>query len=471
MTIRRNQSGRTLAHIFMVMMAAAIFSALAVPGVARQASAAAPRQGVGPCPRSQALPRFRPDADVGATYAVSGDTATYRFYSFTDRNPVNGVPGLIAYCVYPPSPPATANAQARGADGAPWTADVGFDNFAFRRPDGNPSNIPLDGGGATRMGTATWSGQPAPRQQVILLHINDPAMCARIYGDSPRTCFVRPANNPGQPVCDRGTSTIAYNAMPVDVVDCYRATLGFEANQVNEFGDGVALAGTSRSLGTLQVMFASYACQSGTWTAGNCSSAPGATFQHPITASLYALNNLTTPIARVTRTVTFPYRPSADPTNCPGNPAQWYNPARGACANSIGKVVTFRFGGQTLPDQVVWTVAFNTTHSGYHPIGESATCFHESGGCPYDSLNVGATSFTGAPYAGIDLDEDIAYLSIGSPAGPLGPSSGWTGFRPLGAITTGLAGQTPRPVLDPARANRTPVLPRPRHRAVKLQKA
>lgn len=55
---------------------------------------------------------------------------------------------------------------------------------------------------------------------------------------------------------------------------------------------------------------------------------------------------------------------------------------------------------------------------------------------PYNSLNVGATSFPGAPYAGSDLDPDIAYLSVGSPPAPLSPEPGWSPYRPLGAITT-----------------------------------
>ncbi|MFF8946298.1 hypothetical protein ACF1A5_29320 [Streptomyces sp. NPDC014864] len=107
-------------------------------------------------------------------------------------------------------------------------------------------------GQATTMGTATWRNS-APRSQAVLLHISDPAVCSRIYGGSRTSCYVKPANNPAQPICDRGASNIAYNAMPYGVTDCYRASLGFEANATNEFGDGVGLAGTGRHLSTLQV--------------------------------------------------------------------------------------------------------------------------------------------------------------------------------------------------------------------------
>lgn len=409
---------RRLAAVVVAMLTALAGLGLAEPSAAQT--------GTGACPRSNALGQFRTGDNVGATYTVSGATASYTFYSFTDEHPVNGVPGLIEYCVYPSTRPATVTAEARGANGQRWTAQTGSDNFAFRRPDGDPSNIPLNGQ-ATTMGTATWSTS-APQAQTILLHINDPAACARIYGgDGGRrtTCYVKPSNNPTQPICDRGASNIAYNAMPYGVTNCYRAALGFEANAINEFGDGVGLAGSGRHLSTLQVMFADYACESGGGT--SCTTTPGATFTHPVTANIYDVNNLAVPIATVTQTQTFPYRPSADPVRCPQNPTQWYNPARGACSSSIGTVVTFRFSGQTLPDHVVWTVAFNTEHYGYHPIGVPG---------PYNSLNVGATSFTGAPYAGTDLDPDIAYLSYGSPPSPLIPDTGWSAYRPLGAITT-----------------------------------
>jgi hypothetical protein len=37
---------------------------------------------------------------------------------------------------------------------------------------------------------------------------------------------------------------------------------------------------------------------------------------------------------------------------------------------------------------VVFRIAYNTTHFGYAPIGESASCYGTSGGCGFDSLNV-----------------------------------------------------------------------------------
>lgn len=116
-------------------------------------------------------------------------------------------------------------------------------------------------------------------------------------------------------------------------------------------------------------------------------------------------------------------------------------------------VRSFDFTGLNvaLPDEVIWTVAYNTTHYGAVPIGELPACFSASGGCPYDSFNVGAQSFLGAPYAGTDVDENAAFLSSTSAGSYCDKGAGgtgflrldrlntpdcWTGFRPLGEIIT-----------------------------------
>lgn len=45
-----------------------------------------------------------------------------------------------------------------------------------------------------------------------------------------------------------------------------------------------------------------------------------------------------------------------------------------------------------LPSDVVYGIAYNTSHSGYSPIDPTtAPCYTSSGGCGYDSLNI-ATS-------------------------------------------------------------------------------
>ena len=97
---------------------------------------------------------------------------------------------------------------------------------------------------------------------------------------------------------------------------------------------------------------------------------------------------------------------------------------------------------------MIWTVQFNTTHAGYTPIGENTDCFASAVGCGYDSLNVGAKTYTNAaawpslttaPYAGTDVNENVAFRSYDDPGYSgnvvsLAAETGWTGFRPLGKI-------------------------------------
>jgi hypothetical protein len=421
--------------------------------VAGAAGPAAAATGSG-CPGNKVLGSIPTASNVAAAFSNGGNTTTYTFVSLTNENPVGGVPGLIKYCVYPSptSQPTSITVTANGANGAKWVSAKGSNNFAFVRPGGNKTNIPLDGT-TTTMGTATWN--TLPTSQKIVLHIADPTVCASLYGSgASATCFVKPSTGP---ICDHGDTAVAYNAMPFDVVNCLNPAIGFEATSTSEFGDQVGLAGgAGQSLVSLKVDFQSFACQSGHWyDAGGCASAAGATFTHDITANVYDPSDLVNPIVSVTQPQTIPYRPSSNascPANAGGAPAgaAWFNPLApggGACQNSIGKVLTFTFPATTLPDQVVWTVAFNTTHYGSSPIGEGATCFGTSGGCAYDSLNVGAKTYSGAPYAGTDTDPNGAFLSstwAGAYCDNGAAGTGslrldtpcWSGFRPLGEIIT-----------------------------------
>jgi hypothetical protein len=162
------------------------------------------------CPAGN--PTNRPISNlVGAYYTTNGSDATYFFNSFVDKNPSNGVPGLIEYCVYPsPLPDGGVTTLAIGDDSTPWTDPGGFDNFSFNRTNGNPSNIGLDGRMDYEMGTATWSGS-VPANQVIVLHINDATECNALYDPDPAdgTCFVLPGekqNNAEPPTVSKDAS-------------------------------------------------------------------------------------------------------------------------------------------------------------------------------------------------------------------------------------------------------------------------
>ena len=191
-------------------------------------------------------------------------------------------------------------------------------------------------------------------------------------------------------------------------------SLAFESTSTSEFGDYARFAGNKRSLQKVTVVMSSWGCESGAAGAGgNCVTTPGATFNHDITLNLYTnpgSGQVGSEITSKTQTFAIPYRPSADPSCSDG---KWLD-GNGTCYNGLATTITFTFSGVTLPASVIYGIAYNTTSYGYDPIGQSAPCFSEPGGCGYDSLNVSAASAT--PRVGVDADENGVFLN-----------SSWTG--------------------------------------------
>ena len=221
-----------------------------------------------------------------------------------------------------------------------------------------------------------------------------------------------------------GSAKSGYNAIPSKVTGNVPSE-GFEATATTEFGDAVTLGGTARTLKSMSVLLSSWGCQSGHWYSNDCVTTAGATFTVPLTFTVY--NDVGAVVAAQTQTVAVAYRPSAS-TRC--TDGRWYNSKDRSCYNGLPQTVTMTFSPVTLTDAVTWSVAYSTTHYGAAPIGETATCFGGSGGCGYDSLNVGAFTFQNSPYAGTDVDADAVFRN-----GAM--ESGWTGNRPLGALVTG----------------------------------
>jgi hypothetical protein len=224
-----------------------------------------------------------------------------------------------------------------------------------------------------------------------------------------------------------GSGQAGYNAIPAKVTGNV-PSVGFEATQTAEFGDEVALGGGGKSLRSMSVVLSSWGCESGTWQAG-CETTPGTTFDVPITFTVYADDGGSpgAVLASKVENVTVAYRPTASDRCTNG---KWYNSKDRTCYSGVPQTVTVSFDGTvTLSEHVFWSVSYNTTHAGRAPVGESASCYGETGGCGYDSLNVGAWSAPNAPFSGTDLDTDLAFVN-GS------MDSGWTGLRPLGALVT-----------------------------------
>jgi hypothetical protein len=183
-------------------------------------------------------------------------------------------------------------------------------------------------------------------------------------------------------------------------------SVAYEANSIAEWGGQIQPAGTARQNPTVTVLMSSWGCESGHWTSGDCLTSAGATFTEPITLNIYNVasgGGVGSQIATTTQTFNIPYRPSASPACGDG---RWYSTSDSSCYNGYATPISFAFTGVTLPNTVIVSVAYNTSHFGYAPYGETA-CNSTSAGCGYDSLNVGTNP---APTVGADPQPTDAYL-------------------------------------------------------------
>ena len=187
-------------------------------------------------------------------------------------------------------------------------------------------------------------------------------------------------------------------------------SVSFEATGTVEFGNQVALAGSARVLNTVTVQMSSWACQSGSWTGSPsaCSTAPGATFAVPITFNIFGVGPASAAgpstagplLATETQTFNIPYRPSADPTDCPSTPTEWFDAGLAKCFNGYFTDIQFNFGHVTLPSNVIYGITYNTNTSGFQPTGTPG---------PADSLNVALSQEPSAPSVGSDTYQGTTY--------------------------------------------------------------
>ncbi len=215
-------------------------------------------------------------------------------------------------------------------------------------------------------------------------------------------------------------------------------SLGFQATQTSAFGDRVQLSPGARRLTSFTVMMSSWGCETG--GGATCSTNPGATFDHPLTLTLYRSapgtpTGIGTQVLTQTTTFSIPFRPSRDAT-CAGGTA--WRASDNNCYNGFATPVTFDFPAlPTIPTNVVWTMSYNTSNYGPAPIG--ATCTNN---CAYDSLNVGLSSLP-STLAGVDLDPTSAVansansgVNCAGGAGLREATGCWSGLRPMARIST-----------------------------------
>ncbi len=244
-------------------------------------------------------------------------------------------------------------------------------------------------------------------------------------------------------------SRIVYDSIPSPLPGNV-ASEGPEAYAFAELGDGVALTTNSGTLQQIRFVMSSWACQSGNWYSGNCVTTPGADFSQPLTISVYSVDDTVFPpvvvsqLGTKTETYQIPYRPSSTPSLCNGDATLWYSNKDNTCYHglAVDEIANFTNQHIAVPQngKIVVTVAFNTTHYGYQPIGESAPCYGTSSGCPYDALNISTDTSAGV-FVGQPLDPNGIFVyyvlpnnsCTGTLSGVLADDTApgcWTGYHP-----------------------------------------
>jgi len=157
-------------------------------------------------------------------------------------------------------------------------------------------------------------------------------------------------------------------------------SLGYEANQTAEFGGLVGFAGGAPiAIDSVTVAMSNWAYAS-QWGALGVS--PG--YDIPLTLDLYAVgpgDTVGALIASETVDAFIPWRP--EPADCPDDA---YQAGNGQCYNGSLSTVTFTFSDLSVPQQLIYGLAYNTSNYGSSPTGVPG---------PYDSLNFALAS-TGA---------------------------------------------------------------------------
>lgn len=192
--------------------------------------------------------------------------------------------------------------------------------------------------------------------------------------------------------------TIAFDA--IGQSPNWPVSLGYQATGTYESGDYIRPTRPG-VLSQVEIGLSSWACENGGWNTEDCSSGSGATFNHPITLNLYAVDYTGSApaagalIGTVTETFDIPYRPSAD-AECTGEDAgKFYDERLGACANGYNMTVVFDMSDSDIvvPSEFIYGVQYNTQSYGPDPIGSIG---------PYNSLNFGLV-----PPTDVVIGEDV----------------------------------------------------------------
>lgn len=225
--------------------------------------------------------------------------------------------------------------------------------------------------------------------------------------------------------------TVIYSSVP-SPLPSNSLSLGYQATSTAALGDKITFAGSDRNLKEAAVTLSSWACETGNWNSG-CVTTPGATFNHPVTLNIYNVagdGTVGSLIDSRSQTFEIPYRPTADPT-C-GTATQWRD-TNGNCFNGLNHVVVFDVSGITVPDTVIYSIAYNTNTYGADPIGASG---------PYESLNVSLSTTTSV---GTNVNADEVFWDTTYPGYTAGlkADSGWASDGNPAVMFTAIANTAP----------------------------
>lgn len=255
----------------------------------------------------------------------------------------------------------------------------------------------------------------------------------------------------GASVAGANEAEIVYNNLPASPLPGNVVSEAFEATETAEFGGLVELGGTARRNGDVMVGMSSWACQKGSWTGTpECITTPGAKYSWPIYLSIYEVgpgNSVGRLLKRGEYYATMPYRPSQNDYKCLNEHheptgAYYY---RGQCWHGKYFKLTIPVGmGFTWPSKAIIAISYNTSDYGPEP-KRPKPCDSESGGCFYDSLNVGLTEGLQSPTVGSDPTPNNDYQNTkyapyycDGGAGGTGTfrldEGCWEGYQPLFAV-------------------------------------
>lgn len=226
-------------------------------------------------------------------------------------------------------------------------------------------------------------------------------------------------------------ASVIYNSI-INPLPYASPSEGYECCQYANLGNAVGFAGTDRQLGDVTVVATNWAYESA-WAnlVGTSDNYTAAGFYLPMTLNLYVDNGGSEGALIGSQTVNafIAWRPEPDSVNCPVSDPNnlnnnWQAP-NGQCYNGANSTVTFDFAGLTVPDNLIYTLAYNTQSQGANPTGTPG---------PYNSLNFGLT--TVGPTVGTDTHP-------GTLIGNDQPEGDWAPYTPQVEFNASAA--TPEP--------------------------